>query len=287
MTQIITVTPNPAIDVSTSVGKIAPFTKLRCASPKRDPGGGGVNVARVVKRLGGEVAAIYPVGGATGGLLRRLMDREGVQSLAISAVEETREDFTVFEETTNRQYRFVMPGAPLSEPEWQECLRQIASIKPRPDFVVASGSLPPGVPEDFYGRVARVAKESGAKTIVDTSSAPLMAALMEGVYLIKPNLREFQELTGNSHIDDAAVIEDGRRVIDRGLVELIALSLGSGGALVITHTLALRAEGLSLKPASVVGAGDSFVGALTWSLAHGDDLAASLRLGIAAGSARC
>lgn len=160
MTQIITVTPNPAIDVSTSVGKMAPFTKLRCASPKRDPGGGGINVARVVKRLGGEVAAIYPAGGAAGGLLRRLMDREGVQSLALPAVEETREDFTVFEETTNQQYRFVMPGAPLREPEWQECLRQVASIMPRPDFVVASGSLPTGVPEDFYGRVARVASRS-------------------------------------------------------------------------------------------------------------------------------
>ena len=178
-----------------------------------------------------------------------------------------------------------MPGAPLREPEWQECLRQVASIMPRPDFVVASGSLPPGVPEDFYGRVARVAKETGAKTIVDTSGPPLKAALREGVYLIKPNLREFQELTGNSYTDDAALIEAGRSLIDQGLVELIALSLGSGGALVITHTLALRAEGLSIKPASVVGAGDSFVGALTWSLAHGDDLAALLRLGVAAGSA--
>ena len=105
-------TPNPAIDVSTSVGKIAPFTKLRCASPKRDPGGGGVNVARVVKRLGGEVAAIYPVGGATGGLLRRLMDREGVQSLAISAVEETCEDSTVFEETNRLMLEATINGRP-------------------------------------------------------------------------------------------------------------------------------------------------------------------------------
>ena len=285
MTQIITVTPNPAIDVSTSVGNIAPFTKLRCAAPKRDPGGGGINVARVVKRLGGDVTAIYPAGGAAGGLLRRLLDREEVRSLAVSTAEETREDFTVFEEMTSQQYRFVMPGAPLSEPERQECLRQVASVKPRPDFVVASGSLPPGVPADFYARVARVAKAMGAKMIMDTSGPPLRAALTEGVYLIKPNLREFQELTGVSSAADAALIEAGRNLIARGLVQLIALSLGPRGALFIARDRALRADGLSIKIASVVGAGDSFVGALVWSLAREDELDVALKFGVAAGSA--
>lgn len=285
MTQIITVTPNPAIDVSTSVGKIAPFTKLRCASPKRDPGGGGINVARVVKRLGGEVAAIYPAGGAAGGLLRRLMDREGVQSLVIPAVEETREDFTVFEETTNQQYRFVMPGAPLSEPEWQECLRQVTSIRPRPDFVIASGSLPPGVPEDFYGRVARVAKGMGAKVFVDTSGASLKAALTEGVYLIKPNLREFQELTDIRTADEKTLINAGFSLIGRGFVKLIALSLGQKGAMLITSDGALRADGLSINAISVVGAGDSFLGALTWSLSQDRDLQVAFGYAMAAGSA--
>lgn len=285
MTQIITVTPNPAIDVSTSVGKMAPFAKLRCAPPRHDPGGGGINVARVVKRLGGEVAAIYPAGGATGQRLCRLMEREAVQSLAIPAAEETREDFTVFEETTKQQYRFVLPGAPLSEREWQECLRVLAGSKPRPRFVVASGSLPPGVPEDFFGRVARVAKTMGAKLIVDTSGPPLKAALQEGAYLIKPNLREFRELTGISSADDGALIDAGRDLIARGQVELIALSLGPRGALLIARDRALRAEGLPIKPASVVGAGDSFVGAMAWSLAHDTNLDAALRYGVAAGSA--
>jgi 6-phosphofructokinase 2 len=96
LTQIITLTPNPAIDVSTSIDRLTPFTKMRCAAPKHDPGGGGINVARVVKRLGGQVAAIYPAGGATGDLLRRLMDRERLSSIAVPAAKETREDFTVF-----------------------------------------------------------------------------------------------------------------------------------------------------------------------------------------------
>jgi 6-phosphofructokinase 2 len=132
LTQIITVTPNPAIDVSTAVSKIAPFSKLRCAPAQRDPGGGGINVARVIKRLGGDVRAIYPAGGTAGQLLRHLMDGEGVQSLAIQTSEETREDFTVFEETTKQQYRFVLPGARLIEHEWQECLKALALIEPCP-----------------------------------------------------------------------------------------------------------------------------------------------------------
>lgn len=285
MTQIITVTPNPAIDVSTSIGKIAPFTKLRCASPRCDPGVGGINVARVVTRLGGTVVAIYPAGGAIGERLRRLMDREGVNSLPIPVNAETREDFTIVEEASNQQYRFVMPGAPLSESEWQECVRQLASVKRSPNFVVASGSLPPGVPEDFYGRVARVAKAMGAKVVVDASGASLKAALTEGVYLIKPNLHEFLELTGVQTDDPGSLIDAGRVLIARGTVKLIALSLGPRGALLISGESVLHAEGLPIQPASVVGAGDSFVGALTFSLARGDDLAAALRLGVAAGSA--
>jgi 6-phosphofructokinase 2 len=213
------------------------------------------------------------------------MDREGVQSLAIPASEETREDFTVFEEATRQQYRFVLPGAPLSEQEWQECLRVLACTELCPQFVVASGSLPPGVPEDFFGRVARVAKEMSAKVVVDTSGPPLKAALGEGIYLIKPNLREFQELTGTRSSDDAELIEAGRSLIDKGLVELIALTLGPRGALLIARDQALRADALPIKPASVVGAGDSFVGALFWSLARDNGLDAALRYGVAAGSA--
>jgi 6-phosphofructokinase 2 len=285
LTQIITLTPNPAIDVSTSVAKLAPFGKLRCAAPRRDPGGGGINVARVVKRLGGETAAIYPAGGATGQLLHRLMDREGLRSLAIPAAHETREDFTVFEEATKRQYRFVMPGAPLAEQEWQQCLKALGSATPRPIFVVASGSLPPGVPEDFYGRVARIAKEIGAKAIVDSSGPALAAPLQEGVYLIKPNLREFQQLTATNSADDSALIEAGRRLIGQGRVECIALTLGPQGALLITRDRALRADALPIEPASVVGAGDSFLGAMVWSLAHDGRLDAALRCGVAAGSA--
>ena len=130
MTQIVTLTINPALDVSTSVKKMMPFTKMRCAPAHRDPGGGGINVARVLKRLGIDATAIYPAGGATGQLLATLVEREGVRSIVIPTSNDTREDITIFDETTREQFRLVFPGAPLSDVEWQECLESMARITP-------------------------------------------------------------------------------------------------------------------------------------------------------------
>jgi 6-phosphofructokinase 2 len=284
ITQIVTLTINPALDVSTSVKKMLPFTKMRCAQAHRDPGGGGINVARVLKRLGIEATAIYPAGGATGQLLVNLVEREGVRSIVIPVLNDTREDITIFDETTREQFRLVFPGAPLSEVEWQECLAAMARITPAPAFVIASGSLPDGVPADFFGKVAS-ATNPHSKLIVDTSGPFLKAALEAGVYLIKPNLREFHELAGIAASDEVTLIEAGRRLFDRYRIEVIAISMGPDGALLITRDMALRANGLPLQPASVSGAGDSFLGAMVWSLVNSNSLEVALRYGVAGGSA--
>jgi 6-phosphofructokinase 2 len=284
MPNIVTLTINPAVDISTSVTKMVPYTKMRCAEPQRDPGGGGINVARVLKRLGLEATAIYPAGGATGQTLATLVEREAVRSIVIPTAKDTREDITVFDETSKEQFRLVFPGAFLGEFEWQQCLDTVARLGPRAGFVIASGSLPPGVPADFYGRVVRASKGT-AKVIVDTSGASLKPALEAGVYLIKPNLREFQELTGIGCADELALLEAGRRLIDRYRIEIIALSLGPGGALLLTRDIALRADGLAMDPVSVSGAGDSFLGAMVSRLADGDRLDSALRYGVAGGSA--
>lgn len=284
MTEIVTLTINPALDVSTSVKKLLPFTKMRCAPAHRDPGGGGINVARVLKRLGIEATAIYPAGGANGRLLGTLMEREGVRSVRIPAANETREDLTVFDEATRQQYRLVFPGAPLNDIEWKECLASITRIEPPPLFVIASGSLPAGVPDDFYGRVAQASK-AHSKVIVDTSGPFLKPALEAGVYLIKPNLREFQELAGIASSDEAALVEAGRRLLDRYPIEVIALSMGQDGAILVARGIALRANGLPIEPISVSGAGDSFLGAMVWSLVNGNNLEVALRYGVAGGSA--
>src|SRR5512139_192878 len=163
MTAIVTITPNPAVDLSTTVERIVPVHKLRGTSQRRDPGGGGINVARVVTRLGGEARAIYPAGGAMGTLLRRLLDDEGIASHALPIVGETREDFFVSETATGQQYRFILPGPRLGEDEWKACLAAVAALDPFPRFLVASGSLPAGVPHDFYAQLARIATRHGAR----------------------------------------------------------------------------------------------------------------------------
>jgi 6-phosphofructokinase 2 len=284
---ILTVTPSPALDASTSVPTLKPFSKLRCGPMLRHPGGGGVNVARVIERLGGDVLAVYPAGGAIGQLVRQLLDAEGVKSLVIPVAPETREDFTVFEDSTRKQYRFVLPGEPLSEAEWQPLIDAVTNATPAPAFVVASGSLPPGVPDDFFARVVHAGRARGAKVIVDTSHEALDAALAAGgIYLIKPSMSEIRTLTGVADdADQATLIAAGRALIARGAVELVALSMGPSGALLISRDHAWRAEGMTLDPASVVGAGDSLVAAMVWRLAEGASLEDALRFGVAAGSA--
>jgi 6-phosphofructokinase 2 len=284
LTEIVTLTINPALDVSTSVKKMVPFTKMRCAQAHRDPGGGGINVARVLNRLGVDTTAIYPAGGATGKLLATLLECEGVPSIVIPMSNDTREDITIFDETTREQFRLVFPGAPLGEIESQECLAAISRITPPPAFVIASGSLPAGVSHDFYGKVAQ-ASDAHSKIIVDTSGPFLKAALEAGVYLIKPNLREFQELAGISSSDEAVLVEAARRLFDRYRIEVIALSMGPDGALLVTRDRALRANGLPVEAISVSGAGDSFLGAMVWSLVNGNSLEIALRYGVAGGSA--
>ena len=285
MADIVTFTMNPSIDVSLSVERVAAFHKLRCAAERRDPGGGGINVARVMKRFGADVTAMYPIGGALGQLLRRLVDQEGIPGLTTPICAETREDFTVHERATDLQYRFVLPGPQLTEQEWRACLAAFSSLDQRARFVVGSGSLPPGVPDDFYGRVAQAVKRTGGKIVIDTSGPPLHAALQTGVYLIKPSLNEFRILMGKLLETQTDWIEACRSLVNNGYAEIVALTLGEQGALLVTRDQVLRAQALPVTPVSVVGAGDSFLGAMIWSLASGHTVETAFRCGVAAGSA--
>jgi 6-phosphofructokinase 2 len=284
MAAIVTLTPNPAIDLSTTVDRVVPMRKLRCAPPRRDPGGGGINVARVVKRFGGDVEAILPAGGFTGQLLRSLIDGEEIPNRIIAIEEETREDFSISEQSSGQQYRFVLPGSPLRETEWRACLDALAASTPPPKFIVGSGSLPPAVPDDFYAQAAAVARKLGAKFVVDSSGPALAAAIEHGVYMFKPNLRELRDLYGAELLLQEDWISVAREYIHAGRVEVVALSLGHFGALLVTEEQAWRAPALPIEPVSAVGAGDSFLGAMIFSLAKGDSLADAFRLAMAAGS---
>lgn len=282
---ILTVTPNPAIDISASTQTVTPEHKLRCADVRRDPGGGGINVARVLTRFGARCTALYPAGPILGRLLRELLDREGVPSIALDIAEETRESFTVLERASGREYRFVLPGPQLEPGEWQACLDFVGGYSGPLDYVVGSGSLPAGVPQDFFARLARAARQRGARMVLDTSGPPLAAALEEGVYLAKPNLRELRELTGEALEAEDDWARAAQSMVRAGRAELLALSLGHRGALLAARDRTLRAPALQVEIASTVGAGDSFVAAMLWRLSSGGSLEDALRYGVAGGTA--
>ena len=176
---ILTLTVNPALDISTSTEQVSSGHKLRCGASRLDPGGGGINVARVIQRLGGHTLAVYTAGGPTGEAYRRLIEAERIPTLAVPIQGSTRQDFTVDETSTGKQFRFVLQGPELSEPEWQACLDRVAGAMPVGGYVVASGSLPPGVPDDFYARVAGLARQSGAHCIVDAREVMAISGAAE------------------------------------------------------------------------------------------------------------
>lgn len=282
---VLTVTVNPSIDVSATVETVTPEHKLRAANVRRDAGGGGINVARVLRRLGADCRALFAAGGVLGRLLARLLEAEGVHAIAFDIAEDTRESFTVLERTSGREFRFVLPGPQLSNDEWQACLERAIALIDSGTYVVASGSLPAGVPENFYARLARAARERGARMVVDTSGPPLAAALAEGVYLAKPNLRELRELTGRTLDAEAEWAASARELVRAGKAQIVALTLGRRGALLATQNVALHAAPLPVKIASSVGAGDSFVAAMVWRLASGASLEEAFRYGVAGGTA--
>jgi 6-phosphofructokinase 2 len=284
MTDIVTLTLNPALDLSTSVSKLIPNHKLRCEEPRRDPGGGGVNVARVLSRLGGDVTAVYPAGGPSGAILQRLLRDEGVTSHVVLTRRATRENFNVFEEETKQQYRFILPGPSLSQSAWQRCRSAVISASHTSRYIVCSGSLPQGAPEDAYARLARHGKRVGAQLVIDSSGPALRAALREGVYLAKPSLSELRQLTGRKLNAEASWIAVCRQLVAAGAARIIALTLGYRGALLVTSETTLRAEAVQIPVMTAIGAGDSFLAALVWSLMQERPIADALSRAVAAGA---
>lgn len=285
MSDILTVTMNPAVDVATSTAHVMPTHKLRCAAVQRHPGGGGVNVARVLHRLGSEVVALYPAGGASGKRLRQLLDDEGVSSWCMAITGETRESFAVKDETGGQEYRFVLPGPTLLVQEWQACLDQVQALARTARYLVISGSLPPGVPSDFYAQLIRRVKPLGVQTVLDTSGPALAAALEAGVYLVKPSLRELREFSGLALETPTQWLGAAEQLIAQGRAQAVVLTLGEAGAWLITAQERCFAPGLPIKVVSAIGAGDSLVGAMVWALTQERALKEAFRYGVAAGSA--
>ncbi|MBC7198599.1 MAG: 1-phosphofructokinase family hexose kinase [Pseudomonas balearica] len=286
MTRIATLTLNPAMDLAVRTPRVVATEKLRCSAPRHDPGGGGINVARVVSTLGGDALAVYPAGGPFGEMLRRALDAIGLAHLPVAISGDTRESFTVDEQASGLQYRFVLPGPRLSEQERLGCLAALRGLHPAPAYLVVSGSFTPGIEPSFFDELLALAGQVGARLVVDLSGEPLAyAARRGGAYLIKPSLNELASLIGRMPESEREQEGALHELIAAGAAEVIVLSLGAAGALYASGDRLERIAAPAVPMVSAVGAGDSMLGAVVLALAQGRELGDAVRYGVAAGAA--
>lgn len=282
--KIITLTFNPALDKSIAVPELVPEKKLRATDAKTEPGGGGVNVSRALHKLGVESEAVYLSGGYTGKEFDKLLAAEGVKTAPQPIAGETRENFVVVDASANKQYRFGMQGPDVSD---DECRRAMEYVRGQSgmDYIVMSGSLPPGASPSLLGELAKLAREKNARLVVDTSGEALKAAVGEGVFLIKPNLGELAGLYGREKLNRDEILKAAREIIGKGGCELMAISMGADGAILVSATEEFTVKPPKVPTRSTVGAGDSMVAGMLAALSRNWSLPDVIRYGVAAGAA--
>jgi 6-phosphofructokinase 2 len=281
MLPILTVTLNPALDITSHVAELMPRQKLRCTEPIIHAGGGGVNVSRAILELDGQSRAFIALGGHTGARFEEQLRLSRIPTEIWPLNGETRTSFTVMEDHTGLPFRFVMPGPILSPSEASAILDRLErTIGRQAGYVVASGSLPPGVPVDFYARLAVIVRQAGAKLILDTHGKALQAATAERPYLVRLNHLEAQELVGGDA--DKAAHRLASELVEHNYAQVAIVTLGDRGAILATADEQLEIRPPHVEMKSGVGAGDSFVGALVVALASGRSIQDAARYGVAA-----
>ncbi len=288
MTNILTVTLNPCLDYATSVDHVVAGPKLRCKSPRIDPGGGGVNVARAIAKIGGDSTALLAVGGATGAQLIALLDAEDIRTHAVEVSCDTRQALAVTDESSGSQYRFGFPGLPLEADDAEHLVRQILSATEKNMFVVLSGSMPPGLPVDFPDEIfERIAPQTD-RLVVDTSGAALahlISAPRRSIYMLRIDQREATEAAGKPLDTMNDLIGFASDLVEQGVAEIIVSGRGSAGSIMVTKEQRFFCPAPYVDEVSTVGAGDAFVGALVHRLSLQQPIDDALRWGVAAAAA--
>ncbi len=281
--QIITLTINPSLDKSTHFTGLIAEQKIRCEKPRYDAGGGGINVSKAIAKLGGNSLCIHTSGGSAGKMLEELIQKEGVENKVIPTKNWTRENFIAFENATKKQYRFGFPGNELFDDEQKAIIEVVKQIKT--NYLVISGSLNEGLPTDFYQKIAETAKATKIKVIVDTSGEPLQKVLEKGVYLIKPNIGELAKLIGVERLELPEVEKAANTLIERGSAEIVVVSLGAEGAILVSKDTTEFVAAPKAEKKSTVGAGDSMVGGMVWALSQNKTLKEVIQWGVVCGTA--
>ena len=273
MTDIITVTANPALDLSTDAPAVIPDRKLRCTAPLVHPGGGGVNISRAIANLGGTSRALVAHGGTTGQELVALIQAEGLMPESLGIAHPTRQSISVRDGATGLQYRFMLPGPPWSAQDADRARATILEVATDGALILPSGSLPPGLPPGFFPDLAPALAARGARMILDTSGPALTYAARAGagLFVLRMDTAEAEELTGRtlSDLDDIAALTSELRAA--GAAQIVIVAAGAQGTVIDTGAW----RGLTRPPVVVVhskiGAGDSFMGAFALSLSRGED----------------
>jgi len=283
MAGIITITFNPSLDKSIDAPCLEPDRKLHCSAVGYHPGGGGINISRVLKRLGENPVTSYLSGGFYGKHIQQLLLQEGIESNAIKIKAQTRENIIILDTSSGRQYLLDTPGPVIQSTEWQRLLKLVARQKA--EFIAGSGSIPPGVPVDIYARLARIAHKQNAKLIIDTSGEALQHALAEKVFLIKPNLKELAHISGKENVNRDEAMDYAVSIIGKGRCKNIVVSLAAEGALLASEKYKLKIHAPVVNAVSTIGAGDSMTAGIIYGLAKRMTMPDAVKFGVACGTA--
>ena len=283
--KIITLTVNPALDKSAKVDGLIPTQKLKCHSIHYQPGGGGINIARMLKRLGTESTCIVPSGGDTGKHLAELLIKENIQPEILNIKDWTRENLSVVDTQNDLQYRFGMPGNELSETELNEIKNLLLKKVDSDDIFVLSGSLAENMPTDYYAQLIKLFADKNVKIVIDTSGSALKEAIKENVFLIKPNQRELAQLAGKEFLYTAEQEAIATELVSSKKAQYVVVSLGARGAFLACNEGVFYKSTPSVKVKSTIGAGDSMVAGLIFGIQNNFPPEKILKWGVACGVA--
>ena len=282
---IYTVTLNPALDKTVEIQKFTIDSVNRITAMRTDPGGKGINVSKVIRKLGRKSIATGILGGATGRTVQKALEDLGVESAFRFVKGETRTNLKVVDPVCHTNTDLNEPGLTVSEEILQEVLQELTDRLTKEDLVVLSGSLPKGAPKDTYRTWVHACKKTGAKVFLDVDGALLQAGIQASPYLIKPNHHELGALLSRELKSPEEIAQAARELMENYGIEKVVVSMGGDGALYVTGEETIRAEGLKVPVGSTVGAGDSVVAALAAAEEAGMTLHETVRLSTATGAA--